>query len=268
MKHEYYLIKSLDTNNTYYTNVRYYNDGNNECTNIYLIFGGKMIECINVSINMDEFDKKWYAYVNDIEYYEDCVVNKKLNRQKKETSDFLHSCFHFILKKFPFVSEYRIADMSFYNKKQMDLKNLYIIKNNKTWCQENFNAEIKNRKVWIQYLISIENLNDPAFRTKKFINYYHFKDFFYRFIENEPDSKLEIYFNETNTIRQFLQKVIENIDCQNYFKFLGTFFKNLFNVDVALNEWVFVYTPVFEIKIIQIKESVCENILKHEKKIK
>lgn len=40
LKYEYYLITSLDTNNTYYTNVRYYNDGNNECTNIYLLFGG------------------------------------------------------------------------------------------------------------------------------------------------------------------------------------------------------------------------------------
>ncbi len=255
--YEYYFIKSSNTNNTYFTNVKYYKNKSGICTNIYLIFGGKRIECMNVSINMDEFDdRKWYAYINQVEYFDDCIVRGSLNRKKKDTLDFLHSCCHFIIKKFPFVSEFMLTDTSqvqcYSNKKQLDLKNLDITLHNKTWYERHFNAEIKNRETWLRYIISIKNFNDPEYRMKKFINYNHFKSFFNRYIENEPNLKLEEFFNQTNTIREFLQKVIENIDCENYYKFLGTFFKNLFQIDICLNEWFFVYKPLFEVVIIQI----------------
>lgn len=268
--YEYYLIKSLNTNNIYYTNVKYYTKNENPYM-YYLIFGGKKIECMDITIKFDLLNKKWIAHINQLQHDKDCIINKELNR-KNGTLDFLHSCFLFVIKKFPFVNEFKLEDNSTVeckeNRKQIQLSTLYIIKHNNTWYGKNFDATIDDKTYQIKFLWCLDKLNDEKYKNENFKDYILFKNNFRFFLENINDDVLDKIYKESKTIREFVLHVINTYKCENYTKFLGNLFNTLFEFNPTIFPWSFVYRPIFDIKIQEItsmNQSIRKNLSQHNK---
>lgn len=242
--YEYYVIKSHQTDKVYYANIRYRHDTSGRIFNRYIIFGGRRIDCLEMSVNDDT------AYVSQIKYHSDCCIHGELNRKKKETVDFLHTCFHFVQQKFPFVSSFVLDDFSNVmcetTQKSMLLAYLYLIKYNKTWYEKHFDAHMDDTTRQHRYEECRAKFNSKEYKETHFPTHASFASYFKYPIRGHVDV-LEQMYADAPTIRLFLAEVVARFDCSTYTQFLNTFFVQFFLFDPLSRAWKFSYTPHHDI---------------------
>jgi hypothetical protein len=118
-----------------------------DCDNYTITLGGKDASCVVFGTRCEKGAQVTEMYLDRVEYNSKCAKNEDLIR-KTGTMDMVHTALWFVKDLFPSLKKVTLMDDSHIEcfvrgrKYKLPLAQDYIIKENKTWYQDKFNAEL------------------------------------------------------------------------------------------------------------------------------
>lgn len=239
MSIQYYKLEK-DTYTFYLTQIK----GNGSDT---LSIGGIKGECVNISVNTTDsllvkrgYHKLDTATIPILAWDAKCAVNKNLEKGSG-TILIIRIILSECLKKYPYVKYYTFKDNSHIqceNGQQISLLHLTIIKYNKSWYEDNFNAYIEEPMYRKKYIDGIKILNDPTLK----IPYEEFKNKIKSFSKEPELELLKKYYEKADTYFLFFKLIFDtegrHRQCNLIVGWIDMFLLYIFQFDPLSVPWV------------------------------
>ena len=212
-----------------------------------LSIGGRKGECVNISVNTPEsllvqrgYHKLDTATIPILAWDSKCAINKNLERGSG-TISMIRIILSESIKRYPYVKYYSFKDNSLIpcdNGQQISLLHLTIIKYNKSWYEQHFNAYIQEESYRKKYKDGIKILNDPLLK----MSYEEFKNKIKSFSKEPELELLKSYYEKTDTYFLFFKLLFDiegrNRQCNLIVGWLDMFLLFIFQFDPLSVPWV------------------------------
>lgn len=212
-----------------------------------LSIGGRKGECVNISVNTADsllvqrgYHKLDTATIPILAWDTKCAVHRNLERGSG-TIHMIRIILSESIKRYPYIRFYTFKDNSLIpcdNGQQISLLQLTIIKYNKSWYEQHFNAYIEEPSYRKKYKDGITILNDPLLK----ISFEEFKNKIKSFSKEHEIDLLKAHYENTATYFLFFKSIFDtegkNRQCNLIVGWIDMFFLYIFQFDPLSVPWV------------------------------
>lgn len=215
-----------------------------------LSIGGRKGECVNISVNTPEsrlvqrgYHKLDTATIPILAWDAKCTVFKNLERGSG-TIAMIRIILSESVKKYPYIKHYTFNDNSLIpcdNGQKISLLHLNIIKYNKSWYEQHFNAYIEEPSYRKKYKDGITVLNDPLLKMP----FEEFKNRVQRLSKESEIELLKTHYEKTETYFLFFKSIFgpegpegKSRQCNLLVGWIDIFLLYIFQFDPLSVPWV------------------------------
>lgn len=210
-----------------------------------LSIGGRKGECVNISVNTSEsplvqrgYHKLDTATIPILAWDTKCAVNKNLEKGSG-TIAMIRIILSESVKRYPYIKHYTFKDNSLIpcdNGQKISLLHLTIIKYNKSWYEQQFNAYIEEPSYRKKYKDGITVLNDPLLKMP----FEEFKNIVPRL--SKEIELLKSHYEKTDTYFLFFKSIFDSEgksrQCNLLVGWIDIFLLYIFQFDPLSVPWV------------------------------
>ena len=219
----------------------------NGCDTLSIGGGHGHGECVNISVNTPEslLVQRGYhtldtATIPILAWNAKCAVDKNLSKGHG-TISMIRLILSETKKRYPYIKFYKFKDNSLIpcdNGQKISLLHLTIIKYNKSWYEQHFNAYIEEPSYRKKYMDGITVLNDPLLK----LPFEEFKNNV-QSLSKEPDLELlKVHYEKTDTYFLFFKSIFDtegkNRQCNLIVGWIDMFLLYIFQFDPLSVPWV------------------------------
>ena len=211
-----------------------------------LSIGGRKGECVNISVNTSEsplvqrgYHKLDTATIPILAWDTKCAVNKNLG-----TISMIRIILSESVKRYPYIKHYTFKDNSLIpcdNGQKISLLHLTVIKCNKSWYEQHFNAYIQEPSYRKQYNDGITILNDPLLK----VSFEEFKNIVPRLSKESEINLLKTHYEKADTYFLFFKSIFgpegpegKSRQCNLIVGWIDIFLLYIFQFDPLSIPWV------------------------------
>ena len=212
-----------------------------------LSIGGRKGECVNISVNTPEsllvqsgYHTLDTATIPILAWDAKCTVNKNLEKGHG-TISMIRLILSESKKRYPYIKFYKFKDNSLIpcdNGQKISLLHLTIIKYNKSWYEQHFNAYIEEPSYRKKYMDGITVLNDPLLK----LPFEEFKNNIQSFSKQPELELLKEYYEKTDTYFLFFKSIFDTEgkkrQCNLIVEWIDMFLLYVFQFDPLSVPWV------------------------------
>jgi hypothetical protein len=212
-----------------------------------LSIGGRKGECVNISVNTPEsplvqrgYHKLDTATIPILAWDTKCAVNKNLEKGSG-TIAMIRLILSECVKRYSYIKYYTFKDNSLIpcdNGQKISLLHLTIIKYNKSWYEQHFNAYIEEPSYRKKYKDGITVLNDPLLK----MSFEEFKNILPRLSKEFEIDLLKSHYEKTETYFLFFKSILDtegkNRQCNLLVGWIDIFLLYIFQFDPLSVPWV------------------------------
>lgn len=220
------------------------NQGNGSHT---LSIGGRKEGCVNISVNTPEslLVQRGYhaldsATIPILAWDTKCAVNKNLVKGAG-TISMIRLILSESMKRYPYIKRYIFKDNSIIpcdNGQQISLLHLTVIKYNKSWYEQNFNAYIEEPSYRKKYTDGIKVLNDPLLK----LSFEEFRNKIQSFSKEPELELLKDFYENADTYFLFFKSIFDkegrSRQCNLIVGWIDMFLLYIFQFDPLSVPWV------------------------------
>lgn len=219
------------------------NQGNGSHT---LSIGGNE-GCVNISVNTPDslLVQRGYhsldtATIHILAWDAKCAVNKNLEKGSG-TISMIRLILSESKKRYPYIKRYIFKDNSLIpcdNGQQISLLHLTVIKYNKSWYEQHFNAYIEEPSYRKKYTDGITVLNDPLLK----MSFEEFKSKIQSFSKEPELELLKVFYEKADTYFLFFKAILDtqgkSKQCNLIVGWIDMFLLYIFQFDPLSVPWV------------------------------